>query len=37
MECQSGVTPSIIDQICSFYIQQDKIADESVVTRSIID
>ena len=37
MECESGVTRSIIDVLHSWDIQQDQIEGESGVTRSIID
>ena len=37
MECESGVTPSIIDERHSWNIQRDQKEGESGVTRSIID
>ena len=37
MEGESGVTPSIIDEFHSSYIQRNKMEGESGVTRSIID
>ena len=37
MECESGVTRSIIDEVHSSDIQRDQIEGESGVTRSIID
>ena len=36
MECESGVTRSIIDEIHSLDIQGDQMEGESGVTRSII-
>ena len=37
MECESGVTRSIIDEVHSWDIQRDQMQGESGVTRSIID
>ena len=37
MECESGVTRSIIDELHSWDIQVDQMVGESVVTGSIID
>ena len=37
MECESGVTRSIIDELHSSDIQRDKIKRKSGVTRSIIE
>ena len=37
MECESGVTRSIFDEIDSSDIEQDQISGESCVIRSIID
>ena len=37
MECQSGVTQSIIDEVHSCDIQGDEVEGESDVLRSIID
>ena len=37
MECESGVTRSIIDELHSSDIQRDEMAGESGVTGSIID
>ena len=37
MECESGVTRSILDELHSSYIQGDQMKGESGVTRSIID
>ena len=37
MEGESGVTPSIIDELHSWDIQRDQMEGESGVTRSIID
>ena len=37
MECESGVTRKIIDQLHSWYIQRDEMGDESCVSRRIID
>ena len=37
MECESGVTRSIIDELHSSDIQRDQMEGESGVTRSVID
>ena len=37
MEGESGVTPSIIDELHTWDIQGDQMEDESGVFRSIID
>ena len=37
MECESGVTRSVIDELHSSDIQRRQIQDEGGVTRSIID
>ena len=37
MECESGVTRSMIDEFNSPDIQGDQMEDESVVIQSIID
>ena len=37
MEGESGVTRSIIDELCSSDIQGDQMEGEGGVTRSIID
>ena len=37
MEGESGVTPSIIDELHSWDIQRDQMEGESGVTRSIIE
>ena len=37
MEGESGVTPSIIDELHSSVIQRDQMVGESGVTGSIID
>ena len=37
MEPESGVTPSIIDELHSWDIQQDQMEGESGLTRRIID
>ena len=37
MECESGVTRSIIDDYHSSIIQRDQMVGESGFTRSIID
>ena len=37
MECESGFTRNIIDELHSSDIQRDETADESGVTGSIID
>ena len=37
MESESGVTPSIIDELYSSDMQRDQTAGESGVTRNIID
>ena len=34
---ESGVTPSIIDELHSWNIQRDQMEEESGVTRSFID
>ena len=37
MECEGGVTRSIIDELRSWDIERDQMEGESGVTRSIID
>ena len=37
MECESGVTRSIVDELHSSVIQENQTENESGVTRSIID
>ena len=37
MECEGGVSGSIIDELHCLNIQQDQMQGESFVTRSIID
>ena len=37
MDCESSVTPSVIDELLSWDIQGEKKGGESGVNRSIID